>query len=85
MLVTRLNLSVGLDGSGVLWEVAVLFGIIDTDLNGGGPIARFRDNFGVLSMPPSVSGTTASFSPSCLSYDFETDTLHSCISEKTIK
>eukprot|EP01035_Chromulina_nebulosa_P006341 gene6341-8573_t len=70
-----------------MWEVAVQFGIVDTDLNGGAPIARFRDTLGVMAAAGAGGGVPgqAALSSSSLLYDFESDTLHTCAAERVIK
>ena len=52
-----------------MWEVLVQFGIVDTDLNGGAPIARFRDTLGA--MAAGVAAGQGALSSSSLLYDFE--------------
>lgn len=69
-----------------MWEIVFQFGIIDSDVNGGGPIARFRDSMGLMSSNSTTGGAgQGALSSSSVLYDFESDTLHSCAAEKLIK
>ena len=55
--------------------MALQFGIVDSDLNGGAPIARFRDTMGAMAAAAGGPGGglpgPGALSSSSLLYDFE--------------